>query len=542
MTLAVAPDLRRRPSVTHTLSSAVSQRIAFGAFVIAFLAGAAGHAATRPLWYDELLTLYVSQLSSMRAIWDALANGIDLNPPLLHVATRAALMFGESALAVRLPALFGFGIALAGIFAIAAHRQPVRVGWLAAALLTWTHAAAYAYEARPYALVLACTALAYACWQRTPRGRVWAAGLALSLAAAMSGHYYSVLLVPALVAGELVRTWERRRIDLAVWVAFVVAALPLIAWMPLMRGARELSPHYWSRPSVDATLHTFVWLLSGVTVAALVLTGVIALYLAWPRAALGDRAGGEGESQDIALSDWIVALLLAAIPVLAFALGQFTGAYTDRYALPAVIGWCVLLARVPNLLVSSPRTRNALVAGTVAVLLVSVAKHLSDARMISLAPPEVAGLPMLARLPDEPRRVVITEGVLFLQLAHYATPEVRQRMVYPAMPERGIAIAGTNTATAGLQRLQRVMPVNIEPFDTVIARHEPVLVYGRPGWVLTLLHQSGASLNLLDEDGGRLLVHASWPATRIAARSGAGMAESMTRRAIESGPGRPVAH
>src|SRR6516165_1897776 len=46
--------------------------------------------STRSFWYDELFTYYLSRLPSLTDIWVALGEGVDLNPPLLYLATRAS--------------------------------------------------------------------------------------------------------------------------------------------------------------------------------------------------------------------------------------------------------------------------------------------------------------------------------------------------------------------------------------------------------------------------------------------------------------------
>src|SRR5690348_4567977 len=82
-----------------------------GVFSALFLGGTGLIAARKPLWYDELFTVYLARLSRPGELWSALAGGTDLNPPLGYLACRATERFlGENALAVRLPALLGFWV------------------------------------------------------------------------------------------------------------------------------------------------------------------------------------------------------------------------------------------------------------------------------------------------------------------------------------------------------------------------------------------------------------------------------------------------
>lgn len=60
-------------------------------------AAAGLHAARKPLWSDEMSTLYVSQLPGFPSVWAALKDGVDQSLPLLFVATRASMrLFGSS--------------------------------------------------------------------------------------------------------------------------------------------------------------------------------------------------------------------------------------------------------------------------------------------------------------------------------------------------------------------------------------------------------------------------------------------------------------
>ena len=93
-------------------------------FSILFISVTSLHALSKPLWYDELFTLYMSRLPSMEAIWSALKDGADLNPPLLYMATRTThALLGDGPVATRLPALLGFLIMLLCLFFFVARED-----------------------------------------------------------------------------------------------------------------------------------------------------------------------------------------------------------------------------------------------------------------------------------------------------------------------------------------------------------------------------------------------------------------------------------
>jgi uncharacterized membrane protein len=59
--------------------------------------------------FDEILTLGVSQVDSIRGVWDSLLAGADGHPPLQYLLTRASLgLFGKGLVPLRLPSILGF--------------------------------------------------------------------------------------------------------------------------------------------------------------------------------------------------------------------------------------------------------------------------------------------------------------------------------------------------------------------------------------------------------------------------------------------------
>ncbi len=480
-------------------------------FVLVCLAGLAGRASARLLWHDELFTLYISGLPDIASIWTALASGVDLNPPLGYLATRAALVFGDGLVGVRLPSLLGFGVAAVGIFAIAARPYGAAAGWMAAILFISTQAASYAYEARPYAMVLGLSALAVAAWQRAPARGGWSVVLGGALAALVSTHYFAVLIFLPLAFGEAVRAIERRRPDARVWLAFAAGAAPLAAWLPLVRAAREFSTQFWARPDLDAMLSGCVWLAGNVALPLLVFMGAAGLTFAISREmpAPAARPTPVGPSR----AEFAAILALSALPAFALALGVVvTGSFTPRYTLPALIGWCVLLAWLTSEGARSRRAHRALVVGVAAAGAWTLATHVLAARQLgSPAPPLPAASSPLLSLPLTSEPIVVTDVRVYLPLVEYAPASLRGRLVYPAKPERANAISRGNTGSEALQRLRRFVPIASEPLDTLISRRQPLLVYGPPTWVGTLLLESGASLRLLAQDeGGSLLLRATW--------------------------------
>ncbi len=218
-------------------------------FTILYLVSTYVLVARRLLWNDELYTYYVARLPSMTDVWGALMAGGEQLPPFFYVITRASTaLLGFNNFGLRLPEIFGFWVMCLCLFVFVARRASNVYGLLAAIFPLLTNAYYYAYEARPYGLILGFGALALLCWQSATINywrRLSIVCLTLSLAAALSTHYYGIFVIPALAFGETVRTVIRRRLDAPVWAAFCLAVAPLVLHLPLIRQARAYSGGFW---------------------------------------------------------------------------------------------------------------------------------------------------------------------------------------------------------------------------------------------------------------------------------------------------------
>src|SRR5436305_1515201 len=148
------------------------------------------------LWLDESITFYISQLGSVRAIWHALAQGADPNPPLNYLLVLlSAKLFGHSALALRLPAIVASWAGILALYFFLKKRIPPV--YAAAGVLVFMATAAfdYSFESRSYALLLCFAALSLVAWRSAIEGAhrtLAACALALVLAAGLSSNYFAV--------------------------------------------------------------------------------------------------------------------------------------------------------------------------------------------------------------------------------------------------------------------------------------------------------------------------------------------------------------
>ena len=465
-------------------------------------------AVRKELENDELFTLYIAQLPSMSDVWAALMGGGEQLPPFFYVLTRASLSaFGDTSFAVRLPAIVGLWVMCLCLFIFVSRRSSVLHAVVAIFLALSTNAYNYAFEARPYGIVLGLCGVALVCWQSLAEGTRWRLvalfGLAASLGAAFACHYYAVLALIPFACGEAARTISRRRVDVPVWAALAASLVPLLLFLPLINAARGYSAAFWSQPSWGDIPGFYAFLLLSGAMPLGIALSLVGLYFAVlpesnrasDRARVATRASGL-HSQEIA-----AVMGFLAVPFVAVAIGMFvTHAYTNRYSLPATFGLVILMAFGLH---RALRGHDAL---TLLLALCLVAGFARRGRMTLEASAQYVqtregAISMLLKEPaDMP--VVCSDPRLFIILSYYAPPELRSRLVYLADPAQSLYYLGHNSVDRGtLDLLKPWFRLNVQPYRPYLDSHGQFLLVGDPqnflNWTLRDFVESRAQVDLI---------------------------------------------
>lgn len=469
-----------------------------------------------PMWYDELLTYYVSGLPSMKAVWAALRAGVDLNPPFLYVATRASYaLFGGSGLATRFPAILGFGVMILSVSIFLRRRVsgPFALAGMLFPLLTG--AVRYAAEGRSYGIVLGCAGVALVCWQAAADGRrrsLALSGISASLGLALLTHCYAVLLAVPFAVGETFRTLEKRRVDWAIWLSFVAAAAPPVALYPmLLANSNKIAvanPIFMPESFLD-----FYAFLLGPALWTLLAALLIAVAL--PMLARSDQAArSEDGISRVPLYEIAALVGFVVVPVAGFWLAKWaTHVFMFRYGLSSVIGFAGLFSLV--VFYGSQRLGPVGAALTVLFALVFVWPSLPrfspsgtpntawlGAASGSVQMPPLLDVAVRTRLP-----IVIADGRRFLELDHYAEPEVVSRLYYLRDRESAIHYTGSDVFEYGYMLLPAWFPIraHIENYPSFVAAHGSFVLYGDTdwplGWILKRLIDDKATVEVLQLSG-----------------------------------------
>ena len=490
---------------------------------LAYWVGTCVLASRKLMWNDELYTFYIARLPTMRDVWSALLARGEQLPPSFYIPTRVAFeLFGISNVSVRLPEILGFWMMMACVLIFVARRTSWFAALVGATFPLVTSAYYYAFEARPYGLVMGFGALALLCWQDVTMDRrrlVSLAGLAASLGAAISMHYYSVFMILPFALGEAVRTAARRRMDIAVWGALAVAVLPIAAFLPLIRAASAYSGAFWSPPQWLNMPEFYHHLLAPAVVplVAVIVFGVIHGTIARDTAATSEKH----HAFSFPAHELAAACGFILIPVIAVVVAKVvTGAFTHRYAMSAVIGAAVFAGfGAASAFRTQPLMRLLSVACLAGWFAFGVVRELIEptdfSQPLSRATIERPS-EWIRATNEKDLPLVVADPHSFTVLSHHGSDEIRSRIVYLADPERALKYLGHNSVERGmLDLLKPWFRMNVTEFQPFMAEHSRFLVYGDfmrlafLNWLLPELQAQGMRIQLLNRAEGALLLLAS---------------------------------
>jgi hypothetical protein len=374
-----------------------------------------------------------------------------------------------------------------------------------------------AYEARPYGVMLGLAGLALVSWQTATRGesrRLSLVMLTLSLAASLATHYYAVLIFLALGTGELVRTWTQRRLDPAVWGAFTLAGIiPLLAFRDFIVQAANYSTAFWAqlRPSGVPNFYLGMLAPASFPIGVTLFGGLLYSTYALPHVPTA------GDRRSIPAHEVAAAIAFAALPLVAYAIAVLlTKAFVSRYCVAAMIGLSVLPAYGLYYL---PRGRALMGVTFLAAACAWFALHQYRALegLADQASSRFASIALLDNKASGGLPIVASEPHIFMSLAYYAPPGIKNRLIYLSDPDASLRHLGHNSVDRGM--LDLVGPwfhLPIEKFDSYVLRNTRFWMYGNLGWLTWLdneLQDDGARLELKARNGDELLFLVTLPDT-----------------------------
>lgn len=484
-------------------------RCALGLLLLITLGMGLWQASAKPFWFDEILTIEVSRLPSAEARWQALYDGCDGMPPGYYwITALAGRLPLDDHIRWRIPSLLGWLFALGGVHLFVATICGPSAGLAAVLLLALTPVSAYAWETRPYALLLGVLAWAAVSWQRADRHWGWITVLALLLAAATNLHYLAPLSVICFALAETAVTLAQRKLRWRIWAAFAIAAIPTLAAMPLLiKMKADFGARFWARPEIGGLPYYYGNLLGFPLAIGLVLLPFGFAYLL--RAILKENP---------ASTRWqalLLAFSLLLLPVLSLLFTLAThGGFNERYAMPVVLGYA---AALPLLLEWSP---GGVARGfTLTLLLAFLILTAREAAGLRTQPPAQrageSGAALIALRSTSDPTLVVANPLEFLAGWYYAKPDERARLFYIGEPEAAYRLGGTDGAVRLLLALSQVNAAPVRTFDGFLRNRNGFLLLAVGpsllNWQVPRLKELGWRLEPLGTIAGGQLYRAYAP-------------------------------
>ena len=460
--------------------------------------GAMRHAASEPLWYDEVITVISASAPDAAGTWK-LAQLTDASPPLPHLLTHFAMSwFGRGDVAIRLPAIAGFWIFCLCLFWFVRRRLGIFYGLAALLLPLATQAYDYAYEARAYGLEFGFCGLMLVSWQAAtcshwPRERfkhaAACAALSLSLIGALMCHYYAIMLYVPLAGGEAYRSWKARRVDWGIWAALALGAAPLV-WRvaTITEVVRGFSQTTWSQAYPGQVL---VFWEDGLRPALVILVLALAVMAFWAWKS-PDSAELPDKPPALPLHELLAGILFLSIPAFVMATGVLvTHMFSPRYALLGLTG-VVLLTPAVVARLSGGRSLVAFLMLALAVLrLVVVTTTIPPPRNL------LAGESVLLKALEQ-GPVVVAEGQTFMQVWYYTPEPLKSNLVFLVDSAASVKYGFFNTAAidASLASLRHWCPLRVIDYRDFATPGKDFRILQnplKPGWLLEKVAADGGA-------------------------------------------------
>ena len=472
----------------------------------------AAQAVNKLMWFDEFITFYIAKLGSLRAIWAALAQGTDPNPPLSHwLASLSMHAFGANSFAARLPFMLAGVAGLCALFAFMRCRIPPL--YAAAGVLFFMSTAAFDYffESRSYALTLAFSALSLYFWQEAAEGKrplLSSVALGLGLAADISSNYFAVLAFFPIAAGELVRNILHRRLEWRVWIALAVSGSSLLLYLPLINSAvARFSPYAWNKVELDTAYDGYLlmvdhilWLGVALLVARIFATRCVLPSAAPHQRSLLGSAWNITRNTFIArqrtpakyglpIHEAVAVLFLALYPFLGYVVASIRGGMlAPRFVLPVCFGIAIIAATSAYKLFGKHAFAGVLFLAVVGVWFMAregeVASNYYDERQ--------AFNNVLQSLPAD-HTLLVSDSLLVLPLYYYAPPQIASRIIFPVDFRAIRQYKGEDSPEENLWAgRNNVFPVPIVPLDDLLDQTSNFLIVSTDdNWLLRRLVEDG---------------------------------------------------
>jgi 4-amino-4-deoxy-L-arabinose transferase-like glycosyltransferase len=455
--------------------------------------------ASKPLTFDEIVVSKTALLPHVSSIWKLLNSGQSPHPPLNFLLVRLVYaVFGVSDLTTRIPSTVWFLAMEISVFALVTRRSHAAFGALAMLLPLSTAARIYAADAKPYGAMLGCAGLALLSWTYTKERKyrlAALAGLGLSIACAVSSHFFGALLAVPVLAGELVRTVRRRRADWAVYAVTICGLVPLGFYRSIIQAGKRIHmTHPWQESlGPGFALSAPDALLAGAAVPILCALAIAAGFR---------MVTGERENRSAIPGDELVAVsALAMLPLIAVCAGPVVGlhAVVDKYVISMVVGVAVLVGWSASALAGQRVAAGILMAAIACIW--GCRDFERDLRSAASARETLVNFALPPEVAKQGTLPIVIESQLYFELSRYARRGTADRLYLLLDPAAANRYLHSDAAQQSMLLDPGYFGAHVERLADFRASHRELLIYELVpedmNWMLRKYRDAGARVELL---------------------------------------------
>jgi hypothetical protein len=377
---------------------------------------------------DEIYTWHIAQAPTIHRML-AMAREIDLHPPLHYLLQRWSLKLDLPRwLGSRLPNMIAGLITIFALFRLAAKHFGNTIGMTAAAAFLCSPAIRYAWENRPYMILMCALTLLMWAWDAaTAPERTWRSVAAVGLASVMmvSDHLIGVACLAPFAVGEVVRLYRRRRADWVLWLCLFTPSLLGLGLFYQIHHLRTNSFPVQNMPSFMLAWNTYGELLNDFFFAA----SICILALAFmPHA----RESPSLRRKSLRVEELAMLWALALLPMMTLIAGAILHIqFWRRYGFCAMIGVAIL---VPWMITYRSRVPKTLSVFIFFALVASVIEKASTEWTVVGA--ESTGLFQTGRVPmhlqdlDRSLPIVDASPMTYMEMSDREPAEIVSRVFY----------------------------------------------------------------------------------------------------------------
>ncbi len=479
--------------------------ILFLIIVVPFLALVIVQSQSKLLWHDELFTYYIAQAPNLSTLLEQ-TRTLDLNPPLLYLFVRGLLhLLPASATVCRIPSIAGFVLCLWCVYVFVGRRLGAMWGMVGALFLATGDAYPYAFEARPYGLMLGFLGLAFVGWQKATdereKSRLGLFLVVLGGLGALLSHVFALFAWMILIAAELLRVAEGRRWNWQVLLALLSPLIATATYIPLIHTHTVSYFPAAFEPNVYTMVAYYIVILIPPAFALMIVTMLTPIFVR-------ERKFVPRGILPISAAELVALLWFFAVPgIQMFYLLDAHGAFFFRYGIVANFAIATLVPIFVGWFTRGNRSVAWITA--FALLLWSVlpanilipALHPSILSVWTRKPGGCEACALANRIaPELP--FVDASGLTYIEMDNREDAGFLSRVYYLTDPSAALRYAHANIFD-GMQAEKDAFPIraNVEDYSIFVQRHPKFLVFGTydypEDWLLRKLHADGAHLCLL---------------------------------------------